>query len=69
MNIDPYSPTWLVIEAHLKQRMTDLRVRLEGNVGWDDTQKIRAGLQECKNLLELAGDRAPLVESDMDIPG
>jgi hypothetical protein len=69
MNIDPYSPTWLVIEAHLNQRVTDLRTRLEGNLGWDETQKIRASLQECKSLLELAGDRTPLVESDIEIPG
>jgi hypothetical protein len=69
MRIDPYSNTWLVIEAHLTQRIADLRSRLEGNLSWDETQKVRASLQECKTLLELAGDRTPLVESDIEIPG
>ncbi len=69
MRIDPYSNTWLVIEAHLNQRMTDIRARLEGDLGKKETAKLRAALRECKTLLELAGDRTPLVESDIEIPG
>lgn len=69
MKLDPYSPTWQIIEAHLKERMTDLRARLEGDISRKETTKVRAGLRECKLLLELAGDNTPLIESDMDIPG
>ena len=69
MKLDPYSPTWQAIEAHLAERMADLRARLEGDLSRKETLKVRAGLRECKLLLELAGDKTPLVESDMDIPG
>ena len=69
MRIDPYSTTWLVIEAHLNQRIADIRTRLEGDLGKKETAKLRASLRECKSLLELAGDRTPLVESDIEIPG
>ena len=69
MRIDPYSNTWQVIEAHLKQRMADLRSRLEGDQAEESSIKIRAALRECRILLELAGDRTPLVESEVEIPG
>jgi len=69
MKLDPYSATWQAIEAHLNQRLAELRARLEGDLGKKETAKVRASLRECKNLLELAGDKTPLVESDMDIPG
>ena len=69
MRIDPHSPTWLVIEAHLNQRVADIRARLEGDQAEDSSIRLRASLRECKSLLELAGDRTPLVESDIEIPG
>jgi hypothetical protein len=69
MRIDPYSNTWQVVEAHLKQRMADLRIRLEGDQPEESSIKLRAALRECKSMLELAGDRTPLVESDIEIPG
>jgi len=69
MRIDPYSPTWRAIETHLATRMRELRNRLEGDINYDETMKVRASLRECKLLLELAGDKTPLVESDIEIPG
>ena len=69
MKIDPYSPTWRATEAHLSRRMQELRNRLEGDLSQEETIKVRAALRECKLLLELAGDKTPLVESDIEIPG
>lgn len=69
MNIDPYSATWMVIEAHLTNRMSELRTRLEGDLPMEQTTSIRASLRECKLVLQLAGDKRPLVESDIEIPG
>lgn len=69
MRIDPYSPTWRAVETHLATRMRELRTRLEGDLPQEETMKVRASLRECKLLLELAGDKTPLVESDIEIPG
>lgn len=69
MILDPYSATWQIIEAHLEQRMSELRIRLEGDLPRRETTKVRAALRECKLVLELAGDKRPLVESDIEIPG
>ena len=69
MKIDQYSPTWRLVAGYLNTRMRDLRTRLEGDLPQDETTKVRASLRECKLLLELAGDKPPLVESDIEIPG
>jgi len=69
MRIDPYSNTWQVVEAHLKNRMAELLTRLQADQLEESSIKIRAALRECRILLELAGDRTPLVESEIEIPG
>ena len=69
MKIDQYSPTWRLVAGYLNTRMRELRNRLEGDINYDETMKVRASLRECKLLLELAGDKTPLVESNIEIPG
>lgn len=67
--IDPHSATWLRIKEHVETRMNDIRTRLESNLGFEETQQLRARLSELKGVLDLTTLEVPLVESDFELPG
>ena len=66
--IDRYSQTWLSIRGHVESRMADLRSRLEGDLNWEDTIKLRARINECVQLLNIETEEAPLVDEDFELP-
>jgi len=66
--IDRYSQTWLSITEHVESRMADLRSRLEGDLNWEDTIKLRARINECVQLLNIETEEAPLVDEDFELP-
>ena len=37
MKIDIHTGTWLAVEAYVEGRLAELRIRLEGNLCWDET--------------------------------
>ena len=69
MKVDPTSTTWLNISAHLENRASEIRVKLETDASWEVTQCLRASLREIKALLALAlPEEPPLVDQDFEIP-
>lgn len=67
--IDSHSVTWLCIKSHVETRMEEIRSRLESNLGFEETQQLRARLVELKGITGLATVEVPLVESDFELPG
>lgn len=67
--IDPHSVTWLCIKSHCEARMEEIRTRLESNIGFEETQQLRARLTELKGIMDLTVVEIPLVESDYELPG
>ena len=67
--IDPHSATWLCIKDYAESRMKDIRTRLESNLGFEETQQLRARLSELKGILESTTVEVPVVDSDFELPG
>ncbi len=66
MKIDIHTGTWLAVEAYVEGRLAELRVRLEGNLCWDETQCTRAQMRELRLLLaEAQPDGAQYVALDL----
>ena len=45
-------PEWETLRSLLNDRRTGLRTRLEGNVGWDETNFLRGQCSELRELLQ-----------------
>lgn len=67
--IDPHSATWLCIKGHVEGRMEEIRTRLETNLGFEETQQLRARLVELKGIQGLTTVEVPVVDADFDLPG
>jgi len=52
--LDPNSPTWQFVKAHLRERLNELREQNDsGRKTERDTQFIRGRIAEVKDMLEL----------------
>jgi hypothetical protein len=50
--VDVHSATWRLVVEYSEARLAELRTRLEGmNLGWEDTQCVRAQMRELRLLL------------------
>ena len=67
--IDPHSATWLCIKGHVESRMEEIRTRLETNLGFEETQQLRARLVELKGIQGLTTVEVPVVDADFELPG
>lgn len=67
--IEAYSPTWVAVREHCTVRLSELRLKLEGDITWDETLKVRAQIKELKNLLGLVKTELPLVAEADELPG
>lgn len=69
MKIDPTSATWINLLSHLDSRAAQIRLLLEGDASWEDTQALRYALREIKKIQALAiPEEPPLVDQDFEIP-
>lgn len=68
--IEAYSQTWQTVKKYAEDRITELRTKLEGQLGVEDTLTVRAQLKELRLILELPERDIPLTEPvDTDLPG
>lgn len=57
---DIQGPTWARLKAHLQDRLTSLRQRNDNaTLSYDETQKLRGRIAECKYLLALGSPTPP----------
>ena len=66
--INPNDPTWIAIVAQVSNRMASLRVRLENNLPFEETQSIRASLTELKGILSLVETDEILAAAPPELP-
>lgn len=49
--------------------MEEIRTRLETNLGFEETQQLRARLVELKGIQGLTTVEVPVVDADFELPG
>ena len=68
--IEAYSQTWQTVKKYAEDRIAELRTKLEGQLGVEDTLTVRAQLKELRLILELPERDIPLTDPvDADLPG
>ena len=51
-----HSSTWMKIKVHLEERLSAQRLRLEGTLDLDETNRVRGRIAELKTCLKLEDD-------------
>lgn len=56
--LEPYSPTWIYIENHIKDQIDKLRQKNDNpTISYEKTQVIRGQIKELKRILDLPKDK------------
>ena len=56
-----FSAVWLIVKAHADERLQELRIRLESQIGFEETLAVRAQIREVKKLLDLENPEQEIV--------
>jgi len=63
IEIERSGAVWMKLKAHYELRLAHLRLKNEGNLTPEQTQRIRGQIEEVKALLSLGTDR-PVIEDE-----
>lgn len=68
MQINTHTETWACVRKHCDERLDSLRTKLEGDISFDESIKIRAQIRELRGIISLGEVEAPLVDAPDTLP-